>query len=122
MAHDFLLTPRCQQWIDSVKFKGASQSWHPRFSTICHSLPLQGYSDGNSSPWIRKPAPSTWSFWPRPNSPIPPASFRAASSRRSEEHTSELQSLMRISYAVFCLQKKNQTIHQQQTTPDKNPQ
>src|SRR3546814_2560169 len=27
---------------------------------------------------------------------------------RSEEHTSELQSLMRISYAVFCLQKKNE--------------
>src|SRR3546814_3594185 len=31
--------------------------------------------------------------------------------RRSEEHTSELQSLMRISYAVFCLKKKNK-IHQ----------
>src|SRR3546814_4596952 len=30
--------------------------------------------------------------------------------RRSEEHTSELQSLMRISYAVFCLKKKNKTI------------
>src|SRR3546814_5233507 len=30
---------------------------------------------------------------------------------RSEEHTSELQSLMRISYAVFCLKKKNQTKH-----------
>src|SRR3546814_1084440 len=29
---------------------------------------------------------------------------------RSEEHTSELQSLMRISYAVFCLKKKNTTI------------
>src|SRR3546814_5032442 len=29
---------------------------------------------------------------------------------RSEEHTSELQSLMRISYAVFCLQKKNKTL------------
>src|SRR3546814_1868070 len=28
--------------------------------------------------------------------------------RRSEEHTSELQSLMRISYAVFCLKKKNE--------------
>src|SRR3546814_9181524 len=28
--------------------------------------------------------------------------------RRSEEHTSELQSLMRISYAVFCLKKKTQ--------------
>src|SRR3546814_1170370 len=31
---------------------------------------------------------------------------RTASSKRSEEHTSELQSLMRISYAVFCLKKK----------------
>src|SRR3546814_6195639 len=30
---------------------------------------------------------------------------------RSEEHTSELQSLMRISYAVFCLQKKKQKIN-----------
>src|SRR3546814_10771885 len=32
---------------------------------------------------------------------------REARGRRSEEHTSELQSLMRISYAVFCLKKKN---------------
>src|SRR3546814_9038749 len=31
-----------------------------------------------------------------------------AGARRSEEHTSELQSLMRISYAVFCLKKKKQ--------------
>src|SRR3546814_7080240 len=30
--------------------------------------------------------------------------------RRSEEHTSELQSLMRISYAVFCLKKKKKNI------------
>src|SRR3546814_6571142 len=30
---------------------------------------------------------------------------------RSEEHTSELQSLMRISYAVFCLQKKKTTVN-----------
>src|SRR3546814_5698876 len=34
---------------------------------------------------------------------------------RSEEHTSELQSLMRISYAVFCLKKQTTTI--QNTTP-----
>src|SRR3546814_9153670 len=33
---------------------------------------------------------------------------RAARLLRSEEHTSELQSLMRISYAVFCLKKKKQ--------------
>src|SRR3546814_2139610 len=32
----------------------------------------------------------------------------AEGGERSEEHTSELQSLMRISYAVFCLKKKNQ--------------
>src|SRR3546814_1128277 len=32
-------------------------------------------------------------------------------SDRSEEHTSELQSLMRISYAVFCLKKKNNQYH-----------
>src|SRR3546814_6800712 len=33
--------------------------------------------------------------------------YASISSRRSEEHTSELQSLMRISYAVFCLKIKN---------------
>src|SRR3546814_2392808 len=35
---------------------------------------------------------------------------------RSEEHTSELQSLMRISYAVFCLKKKTKKISTQLTT------
>src|SRR3546814_2582412 len=39
---------------------------------------------------------------------------------RSEEHPSELQLLMRISYAVFCL-KKNHTIHSTQTTNIRNP-
>src|SRR3546814_8509247 len=34
---------------------------------------------------------------------------------RSEEHTSELQSLMRISYAVFCLQKKKNNTHNNKT-------
>src|SRR3546814_1766176 len=40
---------------------------------------------------------------------------RAEAELRSEEHTSELQSLMRISYAVFCLKKKKT-----KTTPDNN--
>src|SRR3546814_7905301 len=35
--------------------------------------------------------------------------------RRSEEHTSELQSLMRISYAVFCLKKQKYKIKEKQT-------
>src|SRR3546814_2251498 len=39
---------------------------------------------------------------------------RSAAATRSEEHTSELQSLMRISYAVFCLKKKKKkrTLHE----------
>src|SRR3546814_5483034 len=40
-------------------------------------------------------------------------SFKAV--RRSEEHTSELQSLMRISYAVFCLKKKKKTANKNYT-------
>src|SRR3546814_2105084 len=36
---------------------------------------------------------------------------------RSEEHTSELQSLMRISYAVFCLKKKNNNKHSTKIHP-----
>src|SRR3546814_3477558 len=36
---------------------------------------------------------------------------------RSEEHTSELQSLMRISYAVFCLKKKNKKANECTTSP-----
>src|SRR3546814_3434506 len=38
---------------------------------------------------------------------------RCGAGARSEEHTSELQSLMRISYAVFCLQKKNTATKQE---------
>src|SRR3546814_3045202 len=36
---------------------------------------------------------------------------------RSEEHTSELQSLMRISYAVFCLKKKKRQTHPKHRAP-----
>src|SRR3546814_7687301 len=38
--------------------------------------------------------------------------LNSSTERRSEEHTSELQSLMRNSYAVFCLKKKKTTIQQ----------
>src|SRR3546814_6376460 len=39
---------------------------------------------------------------------------------RSEEHTSELQSLMRISYAVFCLKKKKKNTHKTQKIPSRH--
>src|SRR3546814_1146730 len=65
-----------------------------------------------------------WKLWPQTalsNSAaakgVPPAATeharlsQLARVERSEEHTSELQSLMRISYAVFCLKKKKDTPH-----------
>src|SRR3546814_5546320 len=68
-------------------------------------------SVGSITPGKRRPAvfPLTgWGelvvlFWSK-NSPV--RMTLALSEGRSEEHTSELQSLMRISYAVFCLKKK----------------
>src|SRR3546814_6695651 len=55
--------------------------------------------------------------WQKPTASIvsmqPPRMRRSGGrTRRSEEHTSELQSLMRISYAVFCLKKKKKNIDQ----------
>src|SRR3546814_4698294 len=49
------------------------------------------------------PAP----FWNIADSPSEWSAAAESHCLRSEEHTSELQSLMRISYAVFCLKKKN---------------
>src|SRR3546814_5277615 len=67
------------------------------------------------------PLLSASSAWLMPNSArrflqLEPSVRANSDATRSEEHTSELQSLMRISYAVFCLKKKK-TIH---ITP-KNP-
>src|SRR3546814_1859606 len=59
------------------------------------------------------------SFAQPKGSSLPP-SGRIAS--RSEEHTSELQSLMRISYAVFCLKKKNKTYNTKLETEHKYTQ
>src|SRR3546814_1280435 len=43
-----------------------------------------------------------------------------ATTMQSEEHTSELQSLIRSSYAVFCLKKKNNKIHAHTTDDQEN--
>src|SRR3546814_3182459 len=74
----------------------------------------------------RSPAPTRstrrWTSWRRRRSRT---SWRGSPSqggrrlrRRSEEHTSELQSLMRISYAVFCLKKKKTSYQQLSTKPN----
>src|SRR3546814_2314589 len=52
--------------------------------------------------------------------PAPPGDPHRPRGIRSEEHTSELQSLMRISYAVFCLKKKKKNKHKQKHNSESN--
>src|SRR3546814_2511679 len=63
-------------------------------------------------PWISGPRYDR--TFARPNS------GNAHPASRSEEHTSELQSLMRISYAVFCLKKKKTTLRHQRDYTSKH--
>src|SRR3546814_3948361 len=71
------------------------------------------------APWARPaardPAPGFAIFHPRT------ARSPGSAATRSEEHTSELQSLMRISYAVFCLTKKKHTTTNELTISYKQP-
>src|SRR3546814_9210593 len=68
---------------------------------LCAAAALAGCSSGSGGQRVAQaPAPPDW------------RSIATDSDRhRSEEHTSELQSLMRISYAVFCLKKKTKPTH-----------
>src|SRR3546814_19807805 len=76
--------------------------------TTLFRSPLTGRPRRTGRRWGRRAARG-----PDPPERSPPGPPRAdrprrhSACRRSEEHTSELQSLMRISYAVFCLKKKN---------------
>src|SRR3546814_2900134 len=67
-------------------------------STGCCGKPIPGWASRRRSSLRARNYRLTF--------PMPQTSFQ-----RSEEHTSELQSLMRISYAVFCLKKKKQDIN-----------
>src|SRR3546814_6069166 len=79
----------------------------------------------NAPPKSPAPAPLPARRASTPSSPKPahPPDPATAPALRSEEHTSELQSLMRISYAVFCLKKKkphhNPNNNKQIPTPNK---
>src|SRR3546814_1993879 len=64
---------------------------------------------GMTTVWV-----PTAAEWSKPDRPDDIAHIHHTAPDRSEEHTSELQSLMRISYAVFCLKKKKTTQHKQQ--------
>src|SRR3546814_12601789 len=85
--HDAL--PICSTTTTSTReLRGVSVSaWTVGSTATYSSIPWRRRASGTRSP--RRSGSGSW--------------------RRSEEHTSELQSLMRISYAVFCLKKKNHT-------------
>src|SRR3546814_4107469 len=85
---------RISDWSSDVCSSDLSTSSRAAFAR--HTIPMKSK---NRSRYARTPRPSSYSR-------TSPCSRTRASSRRSEEHTSELQSLMRISYAVFCLKKK----------------
>src|SRR3546814_1162081 len=71
-------------------------------------------SDHGDRPAVRRPAPGDrrrTAGSPESLSGDLPVRRSGLQSGRSEEHTSELQSLMRISYAVFCLKNKTKTNH-----------
>src|SRR3546814_2114661 len=76
---------------------------------------MVGFGNSSSTRIRRARARASARFSCSPAAAMPRIQFRSAPaeneapapSSRSEEHTSELQSLMRISYAVFCLKKKN---------------
>src|SRR3546814_9404452 len=104
----------------------------PRSTRTTHSFPTRRSSDLMDDDFGTRSAP----YRPPPGSEpgrrgralsaldcIPPRELtspgdcrQSTRSARSEEHTSELQSLMRISYAVFCLKKQKHHQQQEQQT------
>src|SRR3546814_2513263 len=81
---------------------GWVEGWGVFRSNLSLSLGRKG-GRGREAGWQLRPRASKYQPWKL---------LRYAA--RSEEHTSELQSLMRISYAVFCLKKKNKKIKRRQ--------
>src|SRR3546814_10449774 len=81
-----------------------------RFRTL---EPTPPYAQSLPPPKVKALVPCMTALPPKLR--MPPTTEFVMVNVRSEEHTSELQSLMRISYAVFCLKKKNNTRKQHKT-------
>src|SRR3546814_3427705 len=94
----------CNNHRPSAQTPAASKAESPCFHTIATPASVAPARPGTA----RLPYRSLWTAPLSPTTPTRPqkdypASLRPQVNKRSEEHTSELQSLMRISYAVFCL-------------------
>src|SRR3546814_4441925 len=87
---------------------------HRVFPLRCH-LRLAAKASSRESFLYMVPANTSWSQGPQSPTLTLSVKSEVDSTKRSEEHTSELQSLMRISYAVFCLKKQQNTTKQDNT-------
>src|SRR3546814_4328125 len=87
-----MLTPACSWWRPRTIVR-SSATWYEMVSYLVFVSVPPGVM--NAPLTVRAIAPGTYVYTLMPASLV-----------RSEEHTSELQSLMRITYAVFCLKKK----------------
>src|SRR3546814_9405832 len=77
--------------------------------TTCSTAPTETIPSAAATVTTRSTAATVSTFWtvaPATTSSMETTATTGPSAARSEEHTSELLSLMRISYAVFCLKKK----------------
>src|SRR3546814_10241524 len=87
---------RCQQLLRRPHFKAAK-------CAVCTAFPPRSAPRTHTTKHLQ--AAYTWVCSTSSRTSTHQALALKARGRRSEEHTSELQSLMRISYAVFCLKK-----------------
>src|SRR3546814_1580085 len=79
----------------------------PKAQGQCMRMMKEGYVPGGSSLHFRIFSLMRIRFCTLAAPPRPRLTKRMTQPARSDEHTSELQSIMRISYAVFCLKKQN---------------
>src|SRR3546814_6886743 len=99
------VSPKAWPALKAATFASRTRGLAENFSSIQRSVVSVGRV------YIHETSPRAKKFFERSAS----LGFtpRCSTARRSEEHTSELQSLMRISYAVFCLKKNKQHTNNQ---------
>src|SRR3546814_6480354 len=97
---------RISDWSSDVCSSDLALRQRQALDTLCFPPDWVCWLDaGQASERVGMPLPSG-GLWFAKGQRVQPEPLLEA---RSEEHTSELQSLMRISYAVFCLKKKTET-------------
>src|SRR3546814_8058605 len=111
--------PRATRTYTLFPYTTLFRSAFPTAERMALAKKVKSHEDGPGFTGKAPGGPSRWNP-DKSGDNIPLKHALVAEVIRSEEHTSELQSLMRISYAVFCLKKKQMTHHQTHTTNNQN--